>query len=152
LQGARLTSYELHYDQIKVKVICDSCAGMLMSKGMVDAVIVGADRIVANGDTANKIGTYSLAILAKYHNIPFYVAAPISTFDLSLKTGSEIPIEQRPSKEITHIGDQQIVPEGVEVYNYAFDVTPGELISAIICEKGVIYPPYRENIPKILGS
>jgi len=150
LQGARLTAYELHHDDIKVKVICDNSAGYLMSQNMVDAVIVGADRIVANGDTANKIGTYSLAILAKYHNIPFYVAAPTSTFDLTLKNGKEIPIEKRPAKEVTHIGETKIVPDGVEVYNFAFDVTPGNLITAFICEKGIIYPPYEKNIPAMI--
>ncbi len=150
LQGARLTAYELNHDDIKVRVICDNSAGMLMAKKMVDVVIVGADRIVLNGDTANKIGTYSLAVLAKYHNIPFYVAAPISTFDVELKRGEEIPIEQRPAREVTHIRDIQIVPEGVDVYNFAFDVTPGELITAIVCEKGIIYPPYEKNIPAVI--
>lgn len=153
LQGARLTAYELHHDDITVKVVCDNSAGYLMAQNMVDAVIVGADRIVENGDTANKIGTYSLAILAKHHNIPFYVAAPVSTFDLSLKSGDQIPIEQRPAKEVTNIGNMKIVPDGVDVYNFAFDVTPGEFITAIICEKGIIYPPYDVNIPAvILGS
>ncbi len=152
LQGARLTAYELNHDEIRVKVICDNSAGYLMAKGLVDAVIVGADRIVANGDVANKIGTYSLAILAKYHGIPFFVAAPISTFDLNIDTGDKIPIEQRPSKEVTHIAGVQMVPTGVGVYNYAFDVTPNNLISAIICEKGVIYPPFTENIRNLLGS
>ena len=128
LQGARLTAYELNHDEIRVKVICDNSAGYLMAKGLVDAVIVGADRIVANGDVANKIGTYSLAILAKYHGIPFFVAAPISTFDLNIDTGDKIPIEQRPSKEVTHIAGVQMVPTGVGVYNYAFDVTPNNLI------------------------
>ncbi len=150
LQGARLTAYELHNDEITTHVICDSSAALLMAKDMVDAIIVGADRIVANGDTANKIGTYSLAVLAKYHKIPFYVAAPISTFDLTLSSGKEIPIEERPPREVTHIRDIRIVPEGVDVYNYAFDVTPAPLIDAIICEKGVIYPPFDENIPKIV--
>ncbi len=152
LQGARLTAYELHNDEIPVRVICDSSAGFLMEKNMVEAIIVGADRIVANGDTANKIGTYSLAILARYHNIPFYVAAPTSTFDLSLSSGEEIPIEERPSREVTHIRDMRIVPEGVDVYNYAFDITPGALIDAIVCEEGVIYPPFTKNIPEIVGG
>ena len=150
LQGARLTAYELHHDDIKVTVVCDNSAGYLMSQKMVDAVVVGADRIVANGDTANKIGTYSLAILAKHHNIPFYVAAPTSTFDLSLADGSQIPIEKRSSKEVTHIFETQIVPDGVSVYNFAFDVTPAELVTAFICEKGVIYPPFKENILKVI--
>ncbi len=152
LQGARLTAYELQNDGIRTHVICDNSAGFLMAKKMVDAVIVGADRIVRNGDTANKIGTYSLAVLARHHEIPFYVAAPLSTFDMRLAHGEEIPIEERGEKEVTHIGEMRIVPEGVGVYNYAFDVTPGMLIDAIICEKGIIYPPFEENIPKVMGE
>ncbi len=151
LQGARITAYELHYDGIPVKVVCDNQAAFLMAKGMVDLVIVGADRIASNGDTANKIGTYNLAILCNYHNIPFYVAAPSSTFDLSISSGEEIPIEERTSKEVTHINGKRVVPEGVEVYNFAFDVTPNKLITAIITEKGIIRPPFDLNIEKIIG-
>ncbi len=151
LQGARITAYELYYDDIPVKVVCDNSSAFLMAKGMVDVVIVGADRIAANGDTANKIGTYNLAVLCNYHNIPFYVAAPSSTFDLNITSGSEIPIEERPGKEVTHIGEKRIVLEGVEVYNFAFDVTPNELITAIITEKGIIKPPFALNIEKIIA-
>ncbi len=151
LQGARITAYELYYDEIPVKVVCDNQAAFLMAKGMVDLVIVGADRIASNGDTANKIGTYNLAILCNYHNIPFYVAAPSSTFDLNISSGEEIPIEERPSKEVTHINGKRIVPEGVEVYNFAFDVTPNELITAIVTEKGIIRPPFGLNIEKLIG-
>lgn len=142
LQGARLTSWELKEEGIPHVLITDNMAGYFMSKGIVNKVIVGADRIAANGDTANKIGTYSVAVLAKEHNIPFYVAAPLSTIDVSIPDGSHIPIEERNSREVTHIMGKQISPDGVDVFNPAFDVTPNKYISAIITEKGVLYPPF----------
>ena len=150
LQGARLTAWELVEEGIPVTVICDSSAGLVMRKHGVTKVIVGADRIASNGDTANKIGTYSLAILAKEHRIPFYVAAPISTIDLNIKSGEEIPIEYRDEKEIVYFNNKRIVAEGAEVLNPAFDVTPAKYISAIITEKGLITPPYEENIKKVV--
>lgn len=140
LQGARLTAWELHKDGIPVTVICDNMAGFLMAQKKIDIIIVGADRIASNGDVANKIGTYSLAVLAKFHNIPFYVAAPLSTFDRKINTGELIPIEERDAVEITHFVGKRIVPSGVSVYNPAFDVTPASLITGIITEKGVIKP------------
>ena len=152
LQGARLTAWELMKYGIEAILISDNMAGWMMKLGEVDAVIVGADRVVANGDVANKIGTYTLAVLASRHNIPFYVALPTSTIDLSLKSGDEIPIEERSPDEVTHCGGRRIAPEGVKVRNPAFDVTEHELVSAIITEKGVIRPPYEENIKKILGK
>lgn len=150
LQGARLTAWELTMDRIPVTVIADNMAGFLMKQGKIKAVIIGADRIAANGDTANKIGSYSLSILAHYHNIPFYVAAPSSTFDLNIEHGNKIPIEERDKAELIFFNQKRVVPEGVEVYNPAFDVVPNELITAIITEKGVIYPPYTKNIRTIL--
>ncbi len=141
LQGARLTAWEMVQEKIPVTPITDNMAGHMMRDGRVDLVIVGADRIAANGDTANKIGTYSLAILAKHHAIPFYVAAPLSTFDTSLANGAAIPIEQRHADEVTGYGGTRWAPEGVEVANPAFDVTPAELITAIITEKGVLQRP-----------
>lgn len=149
LQGARLTAWELNKDNIPVTLICDNMAGYLMSKGEVDCVIVGADRIAANGDVANKIGTYTVAILAKEHKIPFYVAAPISTIDLSLSDGSQIPIEERDAREITHLGDQQLAPEGIEVRNPAFDVTPNRLVTAIITERGVAQGDYLQQLAEL---
>ena len=146
LQGARLTAWELMQDGIPVTLICDNMAGYLMSKGEIDCVIVGADRIAANGDTANKIGTYSVAILAKEHNIPFYVAAPLSTIDRSLSDGSLIPIEERSSAEVTHCGGHPIAPAGVTVRNPAFDVTPARYISAIITERGVATADYQTSL------
>src|SRR5256714_8069006 len=146
LQGARLTAWELAKDNIPVTVITDSMAGHVMKQGKVDCVVVGADRIAANGDAANKIGTYMVAVLAMQHNIPFYVAAPLSTVDLSTATGEDIPIEERDAKEVTHLRDQQLTPNGVEVHNFAFDVTPNELITAIITDRGVAYPPYSESL------
>ncbi len=146
LQGARLTAWELKQARIDVTVICDNMAAYLMKQGRVDAVITGADRIAANGDTANKIGTYSLSILAREHGIPFYIAAPSSTFDLSIKSGAEIPIEQRPADEVTFFGDRRTVPEGVDIYNPAFDVTEAQDIAAIITERGVIEKPNAEAI------
>jgi methylthioribose-1-phosphate isomerase len=157
LQGARLTAWELQQRGIKATLICDSMAAQVMREGRIHAVIVGADRIAANGDTANKIGTYGVAILAAAHNIPFYVAAPSSTFDLSIASGEQIPIEQRPAEEITHGFGRQTAPSGIDAYNPAFDVTPAKLIRAIICEHGVVEPVSRERIavfvsPKVVES
>lgn len=150
LQGARLTSWELQQRGIPVTVICDSMAGWVMREGKIQAVVTGADRIAANGDAANKIGTYSVALLAKAHGIPFYIAAPSSTFDFSLDSGDQIPIEQRPRDEISNGFGKQTVPEGVAVYNPAFDVTPAELISGLITERGVISPVTAESIRETL--
>lgn len=151
LQGARLTAWELGRAGIDVTVICDNMAGQLMSQGKVDLVITGADRIAANGDAANKIGTYALAVMANAHDIPFYVAAPSSTFDLTIAEGSEIPIEQRSAEEISHGFGKATAPEGVSVYNPAFDVTPARLIKAIITEKGLIEPVTEQRIRQLLG-
>ncbi len=150
LQGARLTCWELMQEKIPVTLICDNMAAFLMAKKQVDLIIAGADRITANGDAANKIGTYSLAVLAQYHRIPFFIAAPFSTFDLTLQKGEEIPIEERSPAEVTSFGGCLIAPRGVNVFNPAFDVTPHTLISGIITEKGIIYPPYVRNIKKII--
>jgi methylthioribose-1-phosphate isomerase len=150
LQGARLTAWELHHRGIDATLICDSMAAQVMREGRVKAVVTGADRIAANGDSANKIGTYGLAVLARAHNIPFYIAAPTSTFDLSISTGSEIPIEQRDPREITHSFGRQTAPDGIAVYNPAFDVTPANLITAIISDRGLIQPVTRENIAEVL--
>ena len=152
LQGARLTAWELQQRGIEVTVICDSMAAQVMREGRVGAVITGADRIAASGDVANKIGTYQLALVAAAHEIPFYVAAPTSTFDLSLENGSQIPIEQRDAGEVTHLFGHQTVPDGVDVYNPAFDVTPAHLIRALICEKGIIEPVTRQEVKKIVQS
>jgi methylthioribose-1-phosphate isomerase len=152
LQGARLTAWELWKDGIDVRVISDNMAGSFMHQGLVDAVIVGADRIAANGDVANKIGTYPVAVLARQHEIPFYVAAPVSTLDLSIPDGSHIPIEQRESREVTHIGGVRMVPEGVSVFNPAFDVTPHEFVTAIITDLGVVRPPYSEGLAALKRS
>jgi methylthioribose-1-phosphate isomerase len=152
LQGARLTAWELHERGIDVTLICDSMAAQVMYEGRVQAVVTGADRIAANGDTANKIGTYGVALLAAAHQIPFYVAAPTSTFDLSIGSGSDIPIEQRDPREITHGFGRQTAPDGINVYNPAFDVTPASLIAAIICEKGVIRPVNRQRIAEVVGG
>ena len=151
LQGARLTAWELQKENIPVTLICDNMAGYLMSKGEIDCVIVGADRIAANGDVANKIGTYTVAILAKEHNIPFYVAAPVSTIDLSLSDGSLIPIEERDGREITHIKDIQLAPEGISVRNPAFDVTPQRLVTAIITEHGVVAGDYLAGLSQVVN-
>lgn len=148
LQGARLTAFELHYEGIPVTVISDNMAGFFMSQQKINKIIVGADRIVKTGHVFNKIGTYSVAVLANYHKIPFYVAAPLSTFDME-KNYNEVIIEERDSKEVTHCGEKRIVPEGVNVYNPAFDITPPELVKAIITENGIIKPPYLNNILKI---
>ena len=149
LQGSRLTAWELQQAGIKVTVLCDNMAGDLMRRGKIQAVIVGADRIAANGDTANKVGTYSVSVLAGHHGIPFYVAAPSSTFDLSLASGAGIPIEQRNASEVTWLGDTHVAPDGVDVYNPAFDVTPAENITAIITEKGVIEKPNADRIGEL---
>ncbi len=150
LQGARITTWELKKADIPFTLITDSMAGYFMSRGEVDCVIVGADRIASNGDTANKIGTYSLAVLAKENGIPFYVAAPTTTIDLSLASGDEIPIEQRSPEEVTHIQGISIAPEGIDVANPAFDVTPHKYITAIITERGIIRKPYGEGMKKLL--
>jgi len=152
LQGSRLTAWELMQAGIDVTLICDNMAAHVMKLGKVQCVIVGADRIAANGDTANKIGTYGVSILAKEHGIPFYVAAPVSTFDLSIKSGNDIPIEERSPEEVTNGFGKRTAPEGVKVFNPAFDVTPAKNIAAIITEKGVIKNPSVENIQRILGS
>lgn len=146
LQGARLTAWELLRDGIPVTLLTDSMAGFLMARGEINAVVVGADRIAGNGDVANKIGTYSVAVLAREHGIPFYVAAPVSTFDLSLSDGNGIPIEERPDDEVTHLQGRRVAPEGVTVRNPAFDVTPQRLVSAIVCERGVARAPYQQSL------
>jgi methylthioribose-1-phosphate isomerase len=150
LQGSRLTAWELWKDDIDVRVISDNMSGSFMRQGLVDAIVVGADRIAANGDVANKIGTYTVAVLARQHDIPFYVAAPLSTLDLATPDGSHIPIEQRTPTEVTHIGNTRIVPEGVEVFNPAFDVTPNEFVTAIITEVGVARAPYTQSLAKLM--
>src|SRR5437867_9060115 len=152
LQGARLTAWELAKDNIPVTVITDNMAGHVMKQGKVNCVVVGADRIAANGDTANKIGTYMVAVLANQHQIPFYVAAPISTIDLAMASGEEIPIEERDSTEVTHVRDHQLAPEGVDVHNFAFDVTPNELIAAIITDRGVARAPYTESLAGLVAT
>jgi methylthioribose-1-phosphate isomerase len=151
LQGARLTAWELAKDNIPVTVITDNMAGHVMKQGKVDCVVVGADRIARNGDTANKIGTYMVAVLAKQHDIPFYVAAPISTIDLSTATGEDIPIEQRDAREVTHVREVQLTPDEAVVHNFAFDVTPHELIAAIITDRGVARQPYSESLENLIN-
>jgi len=148
LQGARLTAWELVRDGIQTTVITDNMSGSLMRQGKVNFVVVGADRIAANGDTANKIGTYSVAVLAREHNIPFYVAAPLSTIDLKTPDGSQIPIEERSAKEVTHVGKSQVAPAGAMVWNPAFDVTPHHLIAGIITERGICRAPYTESLAR----
>lgn len=152
LQGARLTAWELMKDHIPVTLISDNMAGFFMSRGEITCCVVGADRIAANGDTANKIGTYSVAVLAKENNIPFYVAAPVSTLDLTMTDGSKIPIEERPTTEVTHIKGNAIAPEGVRVRNPAFDVTPAKYITAIITENGIAKGDYRSGLRKVAGA
>lgn len=151
LQGARLTAWELVQEKIPCTVITDNMAGSLMEKGKIDVAIVGADRIARNGDTANKIGTYSLAVLAAWHGIPVYVAAPSSTVDLRLSSGKEIPIEERAWEEVTHINGKRVVPSGVQAYNPAFDVTPHLLIKAIVTEKGIIQKPFIKTLRKLIA-
>jgi methylthioribose-1-phosphate isomerase len=152
LQGSRLTAWELMKDGIPTTLIADNMAGAMMRMGKIDAVIVGADRIAANGDVANKIGTYTVAVLAKEHSIPFYVAAPISTVDLSTSDGSGIPIEQRATTEVTHLAGKQIAPNDVQVENPAFDVTPNKYVTAIITERGVARSPYQESLRKLVNE
>jgi len=146
LQGARLTAWELMRDGIQTTVITDNMAGALMRDGQIDLVVVGADRIAANGDTANKIGTYTVAVLAREHNIPFYVAAPLSTIDLDTPDGAHIPIEERNAREVTHLAGSQLTPDGATVRNPAFDVTPHHLIAGIITERGVVRPPFAQSL------
>lgn len=148
-QGARITTLELVMDKIPVTLITDGMCSYFMSKGMIDMVVVGADRIASNGDTANKIGTYTVAIAAKYHNVPFYIAAPLSTIDTNIKTGAEIPIEERSHEEVTHINGKRICAEGVNIINPGFDVTPNELITGIITEFGILKPDYKTSIKNI---
>jgi len=150
LQGSRLTAWELMKDGIPTTVISDNMAGAMMKQGKIGAIVVGADRIAANGDVANKIGTYTVAVLAKEHGIPFYVAAPISTVDLETPDGSQIPIEQRNAKEVTHIAGKQMVPEGVAIENPAFDVTPAKYVAAIITERGIARAPYDASLRKLV--
>ncbi|WP_145036931.1 S-methyl-5-thioribose-1-phosphate isomerase [Paenibacillus sp. Y412MC10] len=149
LQGARLTAFELQQAGIDVTLLADNMAAMVMSKGWIQAVIVGTDRVAANGDVANKIGTYGVAVLAKAHGIPFYVACPLSTIDLNTKTGADIPIEERPAEEITEGFGKRTAPQGVKVYNPAFDITPNEYVTAIITEKGVVQAPYEESLKSL---
>lgn len=152
LQGSRLTAFEMLHENIPATLITDNCAGYLIKQGKIDLIIVGADRIAGNGDTANKIGTYPLAVMAAYHHIPFYVAAPLSTIDLSLPSGDEIVIEERKPEEVTSFGNQGVAPEDINVYNPAFDVTPAGLINAIITEKGVVYSPDQEKLYKLFAK
>jgi methylthioribose-1-phosphate isomerase len=149
LQGARLTAWELLRDGIPTTLIADNMAGHLMARGQVNAVIVGADRIAANGDVANKIGTYTVAVLARENSVPFYVAAPVSTFDLKTPSGSEIPIEERAAQEITHHGGRLLAPSNVAVRNPAFDITPARYVTAIVCERGIARPPYTESLRRL---
>ncbi|MFA6989490.1 MAG: S-methyl-5-thioribose-1-phosphate isomerase [Candidatus Gastranaerophilaceae bacterium] len=151
-QGARLTTWELVEDGIPTTLTTDAMCGYFMKKKMIDLVVVGADRIAANGDTANKIGTYTVALVAKAHNIPFYIAAPLSTIDISIKSGDEIPIEERDKKEVTHINGKTICAEGVNIINPAFDVTPAELIAGIITEKGILRPDYTNSIKNAFSA
>jgi methylthioribose-1-phosphate isomerase len=150
LQGARLTAWELVKDEIPVTLITDNMAGYLMARGTIDLVVVGSDRIAGNGDVANKIGTYSVAVLAHEHGIPFYAVAPTSTFDLTLSSGDQIPIEQRDAAEVTHVRGVRIAPEGIRVVNPAFDVTPNRYVTAIVCENGVARPPYVESMRRLV--
>ncbi|HEY3451017.1 MAG TPA: S-methyl-5-thioribose-1-phosphate isomerase [Myxococcales bacterium] len=152
LQGARLTTWELHRDGIDVTLLCDNMAGHLMSRGEITCAVVGADRIARNGDTANKIGTYTVALLCKEHGLPFYVAAPLSTIDLAIQSGKQIPIEERSSDEVTIIGGQRFAPEGVKARHPAFDVTPARLITGIVTQNGVARAPYEESLPKLFGQ
>ena len=149
LQGARLTAWEMVQDNIPVTLLTDNMAGYLMARGMVDLVVVGADRIAANGDVANKIGTYGVAVLAREHGLPFYVAAPLSTVDFTAATGNNIPIEERDPREVTHFAGVAVAPQGVEVWNPAFDVTPNHLVTAIITDRGLARPPYLQTLAKL---
>ena len=152
LQGARLTAWELVKDHIDTTVITDNMAGALMRQGLIDLVVVGADRIAANGDTANKIGTYSVAVLAKENGIPFYVAAPLSTIDLGTPNGERIPIEERPAREVTHVGPSQVTPDGAQIRNPAFDVTPARYVTAIVTEKGIARPDYTASLRRLFEA
>jgi methylthioribose-1-phosphate isomerase len=152
LQGARLTAWELVRDNVPTTVITESMAGPLMRRGDVDVIVVGADRIAANGDVANKIGTYTVALLAQAHHVPFYVAAPLSTIDLSTPDGDRIPIEQRDAREVTHMGPTRLAPEGAAVWNPAFDVTPHHLVAGIITERGIARPPYHESLAALFSA
>jgi methylthioribose-1-phosphate isomerase len=152
LQGGRLTAWELKEYGIPFKVIADSASGYYLRKGEVDLCVVGADRIAANGDTANKIGTYNLAVVAHENGVPLYVVAPTTTVDMSTPTGDAIEIEERPAREVTHVGDWQITPDDVEVGNPAFDVTPAKYITGIITERGIAYPPLKENLAKLMAQ
>jgi methylthioribose-1-phosphate isomerase len=152
LQGARLTAWELMRDGIQTTVITDNMAGALMHEGRIDLVIVGADRIAANGDTANKIGTYAVAVLAREHDIPFYVAAPLSTIDLDTPDGQHIPIEERSAREVTHVGGNQLTPDGALVWNPAFDITPHRFIAGIITERGICRAPYTESLARVFSD
>ena len=152
LQGARLTAWELMRDGIQTTVITDNMAGALMHQGRIDLVVVGADRIAANGDTANKIGTYGIAVLAREHDIPFYVAAPLSTIDLDTPDGQHIPIEERNAREVTHFGGNRLTPEGALIWNPAFDVTPHRFIAGIITERGICRPPYTESLARMFSD
>lgn len=152
LQGARLTAWELQQDGIETTLITDNMAGYFLRKGRIGCVVVGADRIARNGDVANKIGTYSVAVLAKENGVPFYVAAPISTLDLTLTSGDQIPIEQRPASEVTHVFGVGVAPQGIQVENPAFDVTPNRYVTAIITEKGVAQAPYEESLPRLASK
>ena len=152
LQGARLTAWELSRLGIPATLITDNMAAAVMGRGLVDLVVVGADRIARNGDVANKIGTYGVALLARAHGIPFYVAAPISTLDLSLADGASIPIEERSPEEVTHLGERRIAPDGIRVFNPAFDVTPASLVHGVITERGLAAPPYEESLPRLAGE
>jgi methylthioribose-1-phosphate isomerase len=149
LQGSRLTAWELHKDKIPVTVIADNMAATVLRKGSIDCVIVGTDRTAANGDVANKIGTYPLAVMARRHNVPFYVAAPLSSIDLACATGDQIPIEERSELELTEFKGKQLTPKGIAIFNPAFDVTPHDLVTAIITERGVAYPPYTDSLKKM---
>ena len=152
LQGARLTAWELVRDHVPTTVITESMAGPLMRRGEVDFVVVGADRIAANGDVANKVGTYTVALLADAHKVPFYVAAPLSTIDLATPTGDDIKIEERAPREMTHMGSTRLTPEGASVWNPAFDITPARLITGIITERGIIRPPYDKSLPALFAD
>ena len=152
LQGARLTAWELAKDGIPTTLIADNMAGHMMATGEVDAVIVGADRIAANGDVANKIGTYSVAVLAKENRVPFYVVAPVSTFDLATPSGDRIPIEERSAEEVTHHAGRRLAPEGISVRNPAFDITPNRYVTAIVCERGIARPPYGESLRALAAA
>ena len=152
LQGARLTAWEMKKEKIPATLICDNMAGSLMRQGKINRILVGADRIAANGDTANKIGTYPLAVLARVHRIPFYIAAPVSTFDFSIKTGEGIPIEERQADEVTTFRGVRAAPKGMSVYNPAFDVTPARWITAIITEEGILTAPYAKAITRLRGG